>query len=68
MSNMASLWLSSKESGCNAGDTRDTSWISGLGRSPGGGNENTSAFLPGKSHRQSNLAGYIMGSQRVGHD
>ena len=29
-----------KESACNAGDTGDTVLISGLGRSPGGGNGN----------------------------
>ena len=29
-------WLSSKESACNAGDTRDLGSIPGLGRSPGG--------------------------------
>ena len=29
-----------KESACIAGDTRDTGLILGLGRSPGGGNEN----------------------------
>ena len=29
-----------KESACNAGDTGDTVSISGLGRSPGGGNGN----------------------------
>ena len=34
-------WLSGKESTCNAGDTGDVGLISGLGRSPGGGNGNT---------------------------
>ena len=34
------LWLSSKESACNAGDTGDTGLIPGSGRSPGGGNGN----------------------------
>ena len=29
-----------KESACNAGDTRDSGSIPGLGRSPGGGNGN----------------------------
>ena len=29
-----------KESACNAGDTGDTGLIPGLGRSPGGGNDN----------------------------
>ena len=33
-------WLSSKELGCNAGDTGDEGSISGLGRSSGGGNGN----------------------------
>ena len=31
------LWLSSKESACNARDTWDVGLIPGLGRSPGGG-------------------------------
>ena len=30
-----------KESSCNAGDTGHAGWISGFGRSPGGGNGNT---------------------------
>ena len=29
-----------KESACNAGDTGNVSWTTGLGRSPGGGNGN----------------------------
>ena len=33
-------WLSGKEPPCNAGDTKDTGSIPGLGRSPGGGNGN----------------------------
>ena len=33
-------WLSGKESACNAGDTGDAGSISGLRRSPGGGNGN----------------------------
>ena len=40
------------------------------GRSPGEGNGNPlQFFLPGKSHGQRSLSGYIesMGSQRVGH-
>ena len=28
-----------KESDCNVGNTGDTDWITGLGRSPGGGND-----------------------------
>ena len=35
----------------NAGDLRDTGWISGLGRSPGEGYGN---------HGQRNLVGYIL--------
>ena len=34
------LWLSGKESACNAGDVRDTDSVPGLGRSPGVGNGN----------------------------
>ena len=42
-----------KESACNAGDTRDTGLIPGLGRSPGGGHwQPTPVFLPGESHGQ----------------
>ena len=37
---LASPWLSGRESTCNAGDIRDTSSISGSGRSPGGGHGN----------------------------
>ena len=37
---MLSLWPSGKESAGNAGNTRDTSLIPGLGRSPGEGNGN----------------------------
>ena len=33
-------WLSNKESACNAGDTGEAGSVSGLGRSPGGGNGN----------------------------
>ena len=34
------LWLSSKESACNAGIAGDAGWIPGMGRSPGGGHGN----------------------------
>ena len=47
--------LDSKESACNAGDLGSTS---GLGRSPGEGNEPTPVFLPGEFHGQRRLAGY----------
>ena len=41
------------------GDIRDAESISGLGRSPGGGNGNPlQYFLPEKSHRQRSTAGY----------
>ena len=35
------LWLSSKESTCNAEDAGDLGWIPGSGRSPGGGHGNS---------------------------
>ena len=49
----------------SAADTRNTGLIPCLGRSPGVGNSNPlHYFLPGKFHRQKNLAGYkSMGSQ-----
>ena len=34
------MWLSGKESACNAGDTGDAGSIPGSGRSPRGGNGN----------------------------
>ena len=34
------LWLSSKETSCNAGDTGDSGSIPGSGRSPGTGHGN----------------------------
>ena len=43
---------------CNAGDTGDSSFVPGLGRSPGGGNGNPLIFLPGKFHRQRSPVGY----------
>ena len=50
-----------KESACNAGDLGS---ISGLGRSPGEGNDNpTPVFSPGESHEQNpkgSLAGYSL--------
>ena len=43
----------------NTGDIRDVGLIPGLGRSPGGGNDNpTPVSLPGKSHGQWSLASY----------
>ena len=37
---MLPLWLSGKESACNAGDLGDVGLIPGLGRSPGVENSN----------------------------
>ena len=43
----------------NAGDSGDAGSIPGLGRSPGGGNDNPLQYsCLGKSHRQRSLAGY----------
>ena len=39
------LWLSGKESTCNAGDAEDTGLIPGLGRFTGGRNGNSSSIL-----------------------
>ena len=48
--------LASKESACNAGDLGS---VPGLGKSPGEGHiKSTPAFLPGKFHGQTILAGY----------
>ena len=38
-------------------ETRDTSSVSGQGRSPGEGKQPTPVFLSGKSHGQRSLAG-----------
>ena len=55
-----------KESACNAGDL---GLIPGSGRSPGEGKwQPTPVFLPGKSHGQRSLVGYIHGVSRVGHN
>ena len=52
-------WAVVKNLPPNAGDTRDTGLIPGLGRPPGGGNGNPlSVFLPGESHGQRTLVGY----------
>ena len=39
-------------------NTGDAGLISGLGRSPGVGNDNPLVFLPGKFHGQRSLVGY----------
>ena len=54
----------------NAGDIRDAGSIPGSGRSLEKGMTTHSSFLPGKSHGQRSLAGYIqsMGLQGVRND
>ena len=45
----------------NARDKKDVGLIPGAGRSPGVGNGNpTAVFLPGESHGQGSLVGYIV--------
>ena len=46
----------------NAGEVRDTGFISGSGRSPGEGNGNSlhPVFLPGESYGQKSLADYSL--------
>ena len=51
----------------NAGDAEDMSWICGLKIPWRRKWQLTPIFLPGKFHGQTNLAGYSMGLQRVGH-
>ena len=57
----------SKESICNAEDLGST-WVGNIPWRRAW--QPTSIFLPGESHEQRSLAGYIqsIGSQRVGHD
>ena len=43
---------------CNAEDAGDAGLIPGLGRSPGGGNDDHSSILARRSHGQRNLQGY----------
>ena len=52
----------------NAGDMRDTSLMSGWGRSPGEGNGNPLQLsLPGKSHGQRGLVGCgLQGHKELG--
>ena len=50
-------WLSGKESPCNAGDTGDMGLISGSGRSPGGGNDNSLQYSCLENGQRS-LVGY----------
>ena len=52
-------WLSSKESSCSAGDTRDTGSAPGPGRSPGEGNGNSLQYACLEDpHGQRSLVGY----------
>jgi len=48
------LWISGKESACNAGDP---GLAPGSGRSPRDGNGYPLQYLPGQSHGQRNLEG-----------
>ena len=50
-----------KNSHANAGDIRDADLIPGLGRHPG--RDVATHSLPGESHGQRSLAGYIRGSR-----
>ena len=60
---------SSKESTCNPRDAGDMGSISGLGRSPEGGQwQPTPVFLPGESQTEEPDGQQSMRSQRVGHD
>ena len=59
MSHGLRRWLSGEESGCRCRRHRFHPWV---GKIPGEGNGNpTLVFLPGKSHEQRSLAGYIHG-------
>ena len=61
--------VSGKESPCNSGDTEDTGSIPGLGRSPGGGDDNPLQyyFLENLTDRGAWRA-TVQGLQRVRHD
>ena len=66
---MASRWLSSKESTCNAGDTGDAGLIPGSGRSPGKEMAIHSSFLAWKIPWTEEPGGLQhMGLQRVRHN
>ena len=54
------LWLSSKESACNAGTSEDPGSILGLGRSLEKKGKPTPVLLPGKSYGQKSLVGYSL--------
>ena len=64
-----SLWLSDKESACNAGVAGDTSSILGSGRSPGRGHSNPLQYSCLEIPWIEEPGGLqSTGSQRVGHD
>ena len=61
--------LMGKESACNARDTRDSSSILGLGRSPGGRNATYPSILASKIPWTEELGGLqSMRLQRIGHE
>ena len=62
------MWLSGKESSCNAGDAGDEGSTSGTGRSPRGGQATHSSILAWRIPWTEEPGGlWSMGSQRVGH-
>ena len=63
------LWLSSKESACNAGGAQDEGSIPGLGKSLGGGRGNPLQYscLENSRNRGNRLL-QSTESSRVGHD
>ena len=53
----------------NAGDIKDTGWIPGSGRSPGGGRGNPLQYSCLENpHGQKGLVGYSPWGHRVGHN
>jgi len=62
-------WLRGKHPPANAGDTRDTGSIPGLGRSSGEGNGNPRQYsCPGNPMDRGAWWLQSMGSKKVGHD
>ena len=63
------MWLSGKESTCNAGDTGDANLILGSGRSPGEGNGSQFSILAWEIPQTEELDRLqSMMSQRVRHN
>ena len=52
--------LSDEESPASAGGAGDKGSVPGWGRSPGGGNDGTPVFLPGKPHGQRSPADFSL--------